>query len=94
MLSEEAMFGADVLSEVRIPGLEHLRNPGGADMTIPNDTDIINHPIDGLARSALTEFVALCRTVHLFWCETVLRQQVQTQFRVIGTAFFDHRAPR
>jgi hypothetical protein len=37
------------------------------------DAEIVDHPVDGLAGSAATEFEAFCRVVHLILGETVFR---------------------
>ena len=73
MEAEETVLDADVGCGGRITGLEHGGYPGVTDTAIVADAEIVDHPVDGLAGSAATEFETFCRVVHLILGETVFR---------------------
>ena len=65
MLSKQAMSSDDIRGDFGEAVLKHGGDPGGADMAVEDDTEFVNHPVDGLAAVALAKEITVSCMVHL-----------------------------
>ena len=60
------MLSSHIFSEFGITMLEHLGYPTVADMTIADNAEVVDHPVDGLAGTGNSEVIALRGMKQLF----------------------------
>ena len=83
------MVEVDVRRGGRVTGFEHGGDPGVANAAVKGATDIVDHPVDGLAGLGAPEVKALRRAVHLVLGETEGGEHFVTEVGIVGTTFFD-----
>ena len=90
MEAKETPFLLDIPGVLGVAELQEIRDPGVADMTIVDTTEIIDHPIDGLAGFTTAKMETFCGTAHLQLGKAVFRDQLVAEFRVVGTRLPHH----
>ena len=88
--AKQTVLWAYVLGQVGIAGLEHRGYPGITDAAVATDAELVDLPIDGLARPGTAKVKTFRCTVHLLLGETEGGEHVVTEVVVVGTGFFNH----
>ena len=94
MQAEETVRDGIIGGSCWVAGFEHGGHPRVTDTAIKATAHVVDHPVDGLARLAPSQFVALRSAVHLVLGEAEGGQHFVAEIRVIGTALFHNVLPR